>query len=619
MKIESDGRKSWGNDMNIYDERLEKLISDYGLKYKGIIDSTDIHNIVMGLFQERCLTKRIALWGAGRSNSLTSHASVILSKYASCMRGLVCLIDSAKELQGTEFMHYPVISPETIKDRDIELIIVASRANAGSICESIKKYAPWCEVLDIYAELRTRGIVIPYNFYEERSLYTELYDRRIEYEQAKTLKAKSEKLRSLISAYLNIRDIPYTIDFCKEYIKYQYEGFEQIDQFLKDLLNLVEEVKAKNGQRRQDIIIHFIDALRAIDVAFYEGDKITFNILKDYFSNMMYFENAYSTAPTTYESMRSIICEQYPFEVNVYNNNFIYNFEEFSFLPKVYEKGYDIQFYTSEEYRIMFEDERIHYINQIHMSQKLWTLMCNRAVCEKPIMAFLYYPWELHFPLVCGYHSAKPHLPGFVDVGIVDMSDFIENQFADCLHYVDKEFAFYYSFYNEETYLNIFSDHSQIVYDDESFMPYYMYYNNKERATHCTMAISGPGICKGIYQENFSMIDYNKALRKLVLKEQEEIPVRNILLWQYYSCHNKRFRDAAEERGYTDYIDGIHCYMVDGFIYSCTKNGKKEVYSIKNLRDNLIDTETGRDCVAQVEKEYGACEFPDFLDVHFVS
>ena len=163
---------------NQYDERLDNLIKKYGLDYHGIIDSTDIHNIVMGLFQEKCLTKRVALWGAGRSNSLTSHASVILTKYASCMRGLVCLIDSAKELWGTEFMHYPVISPETIKEKNIELIIVASRANAGSICESIKKYAPWCEVLDIYAELRARGIVIPYNFYEERSLYTELYDRR---------------------------------------------------------------------------------------------------------------------------------------------------------------------------------------------------------------------------------------------------------------------------------------------------------------------------------------------------------------------------------------------------------------------------------------------------------
>lgn len=605
--------------MNQYEGQLIELIHKYNFDYQGIIDSTEIHNIVMGLFQERCLDKRIALWGAGRSNSLTSHASVILSKYASCMRGLVCLIDSAKELQGTEFMHYPVISPETIKEKNIDLIIVASRANAASICESIQKYAPWCDVLDIYAELRERGIVIPYNFYEERSLYTELYDRRKEYEQAVTANEKGEKLRNLISAYLNIRDIPYTIAFCREYIENGYDDYQQIEEFLELLLKMVQEIKLKNRQRKGDIVIHFIDALRAIDVAHYEKGHLVFDVLKQYFSNMLFFENAYSTAPTTYESMRSIICEQYPFEVNVYNNKFIYHFDEFPFLPKVYDRGYDIQFYTSEEYRIMFEDERIQYINQIHMSQKLWTMMCNRAVNEKPVMAFLYYPWELHFPLVCGYHRDKPHLPGFVDVGIVDMSDYIEGQFADCLNYVDKEFAFYYEFYNQNTYLNIFSDHSQIVYDDKKFMPYYMYYNNKERATHCTMAISGPEIQNGVYHENFSMIDYNKVLRKMVLKEPEKIPVRDILRWQYYSSHNKRFRDVAEERGYTDYIDGIDCYLVNNYIYSCTKTGKKEVYRLDDLFTNLIETEEGRRCVELVEKEYGESEFPEFLDVHFVS
>lgn len=604
---------------NQYDEKLKTLIHKYGFDYQGIIDSTDIHSIVLGLFQKKCLGKRVALWGAGRSNSLTSHASVILSKYASCLRGLVCLIDSAKELQGTEFMHYPVISPEEIKDKDIELIIVASRANAGSICESIKKYAPWCEVLDIYAELRERGIVIPYNFYEERSLYTELYDRRKEYEQAVTKTEKADKLRSLISAYLNIRDIPYVIDFCKEYMNEKFVDYQNVEEFLHDLLELVNEVKIQNEERKQDIIIHFVDALRAMDVAECKDGKIEFQILKQYFSNMLYFTNAYSTAPTTYESMRSIICEQYPFEVNVYNNKFIYKFEEFPFLSEIYKKGYDIQFYTSEEYRIMFEDERIQYINQIHMSQKLWGMMCNRAVAEKPVMAFVYYPWELHFPLVCGYHREKPHLPGFVDVGIVDMSDYIEGQFEDCLQYLDKEFGFYYEFYNKDTYLNIFSDHSQIVYDENNFMPYYMYYNNKERATHCTMAVSGIGIEKGIYDKNFSMIDYNKALKKWFLKDETDLPVRGILRWQYYSCHNKRFRDAAEERGYTDYIDGIDCYMINGYIYSCTKNGKKEVYCFDDLNRNLIDTEEGRNCEERIIKEFGESEFPEFLDVHFVS
>lgn len=605
--------------MSKFDERLINIIHKYEMDYHGIIDSTEIHNIIMKLFQERCLTKRVALWGAGRSNSLTSHASVIITKYASCMRGLVCLIDSAKELQGKEFMHYPIISPEDIREKNIELIIVASRANAGSIKESIQRYAPWCEVLDIYQELRERGIVIPYNFYEERSLYTELYDRRRAYENAVESDDKALRLRELISAYLNIRDIPYALDFCTEYITNQYPEYEQIEKMKAEIEDLATQIRDITGKRQGDLIVHFIDALRAMDVAAEDNGIVEFKFLKSYFDKMLYMKNAYSTAATTYESMRSIICEQYPYEVNVYENKFIYHFDEFPLLKDVEQKGYDIYFYTSEEYRIMFEDERIRFVNQIHMSQKLWTMMCDRAESDVPVMAFMYYPWELHFPLVCGYHREKPHLPGFVDVGIVDMSDYIERQFEDCLNYVEKQFFFYQEFYNDQTYLNIFSDHSQIVYDSENFMPYYKYYNNKERATHCVMAVSGPGIEPGIYNENFSMIDYNKVMRQVINGTDLLIPKRDILRWQYYSIHNKRFRDVAEERGYTDYIDGIDCYMLDGYIYACTMSGKKEVYRIGDTQNNLINTEAGRKCVQKVLTEYGESIFPAFLNIHFVN
>lgn len=605
--------------MSRLDEQLVEIIHQYEMDYHGIIDSVEIHNIIMKLFQERCLTKRVALWGAGRSNSLTSHASVIITKYASCMRGLVCLIDSAKELQGKEFMHYPIISPADIRERNIELIIVASRANAGSIKESIAKFAPWCEVLDIYQELRERGIVIPYNFYEERSLYTELYDRRKAYEDAQDNDEKALKLKELISAYLNIRDIPYALSYCDEYIKNQYCEHEKIARMKAQIEELIAKIREMNAKRQGDVIVHFIDALRAMDVAKDVDGKVEFTFLKSYFENMLYFKNAYSTAATTYESMRAIVCEQYPYEVNVYENKFIYHFEEFPLLTDIEAKEYDIYFYTSEEYRIMFEDARIRFVNQIHMSQKLWTMMCDRAESIKPVMAFIYYPWELHFPLVCGYHRLKPHLPGFVDVGIVDMSDYIEEQFEDCLNYVEKQFLFYQEFYNEQTYLNIFSDHSQIVYDSENFMPYYKYYNNKERATHCVMAVSGPGVEAGIYHENFSMIDYNKVMRQIFAGSKLDIPKRDILRWQYYSIHNKRFRDAAEERGYTDYIDGIDCYMLDGYIYSCTMNGKKEVYRMGDTKNNLIDTDEGKACMQKALAAYGESVFPEFLNIHFVS
>ena len=86
--------------MNSYEARYDSIIKEHDLTRNDFIDSTKIHNIILELFQKKCLKKKIALWGAGYNNSMTSHAAVLLTKYATCLQGVVCLIDSCKELQG---------------------------------------------------------------------------------------------------------------------------------------------------------------------------------------------------------------------------------------------------------------------------------------------------------------------------------------------------------------------------------------------------------------------------------------------------------------------------------------------------------------------------------------
>ena len=150
---------------NIYENQLEKILHNYDMRCSDVIDSTYVNSLIVKMFQENCTNKRIALWGAGRNNTLTSHASVILGRYISQLQGMVCLIDSAKEVQGGELFGFPIISPEDAIDKELDLIIVASRASAESIRNSIAGILPGCEVLDIYQELRNQGINLYYNFY----------------------------------------------------------------------------------------------------------------------------------------------------------------------------------------------------------------------------------------------------------------------------------------------------------------------------------------------------------------------------------------------------------------------------------------------------------------------
>ena len=188
--------------MNSYEARYDSIIKEHDLTRNDFIDSTKIHNIILELFQKKCLKKKIALWGAGYNNSMTSHAAVLLTKYATCLQGVVCLIDSCKELQGKDLLGYPIIAPEQLKDWDIDLVIISSRSSAESIKQSLHQFGPDCASLDLYQELRDQGIDIHYNFYEERSFYSELYDVRVAYENAK----EEEKAAGKRADRGNIRD-----------------------------------------------------------------------------------------------------------------------------------------------------------------------------------------------------------------------------------------------------------------------------------------------------------------------------------------------------------------------------------------------------------------------------
>lgn len=599
---------------NVYQKRYKDIINKYNFNYTGVIDSIQIHNIIMELFRNRCLNKKIALWGAGRSNSLTSHASVIIKKYATCLQGLRCIIDSCEELQGKDFMGIPVVSPKDIDKFDIDLVIISSRSSASSIKKSLYAVSPSCEYIDIYDELRKSGITILYNFYEEKSMYDELYNLRIRYEEARENDNKAEKLNELIAAYLSIKDFYYAFIFMDEYYNNKLVGYEQIGKMKQELMDLCRDIASRNSSKTEDIIVHFIDCLRGMDL--YNPTTKEFGYLKAYTQESLYFSNAHSTAPTTYESMQSIICEKYPFERNAYNNNFIFSFEQFPLLAEAEKRKMNIQFYISEEYPIMKEDERIRMVNQIHMSEKLWTVATDLAASEVPTFSLLYYPWELHFPLACGYHSKKPVYMGFVDVGIKDMSGFIEQQFQDCLCYVDSEFTFYKELLGDNITTAFFSDHSQIVYDKDKLQPFYLYYNNPDRVTHCSFFIKSRGVQPEVKSGLVSMIDFNRIMKQVIFEKNTDIEYADVIRYQYYSIHNKVLREAGIQCGKEDYVNGMNCFMNDKYVYMCTASGLEEVYQSNGCGENIIDSEEGRKFANYIKNTY-EIEFPDFLTVHF--
>ena len=597
---------------NIYENQLEKILHKYDMKCSDFIDSTYVNSLIVKMFQENCINKRIALWGAGRNNSVTSHASVILSRYMSQLQGMVCLIDSAKEVQGGDMLGFPIISPESAVDKELDLIIVASRASAESIKKSIMDILPGCKVLDIYQELRNQGVDLYYNFYEEKSQYSRLYALRRKYEALSTEPEKKEVLRELIATYLAIRDFAYAFRFVEQYVESGYDTDGSLAAMQREIKQLLQEVKEVNQKRQEDITVYFVDSVRAMDVIEESHGKVTYRFIKPYLEKSLVFSNAYSTGPTTYESLIGILAQQYSFSKDVYADNFMFDIEEVPFLQKACNEGMAIHFYVSEEYRIMKPDKRIRFDNHIHMTEKLWNMACDKATSEKPVLSFAYIVWELHFPLLCGYLRNKPVVNSFYEVGLKDMSSYIEQQFEDCFTYTDKEFLFYEDIIHDGGYSVFFSDHSQVVYDKEHRWPFYKYYNDPDRQTHCLLALQGPSIQAGVYEKYVSMIKFNKILCSYLFDDKTCWEEGGIVRYQYYNVHNPELRRLAKEKDYMEYIDGMDCFASRDYVYMENIHGRREVYRRSNLDNDIAETEEGKHFIDEVSAHF-CLGFPDFL------
>lgn len=599
-----------------FEKRLNEIIGRYGCQAPDITDGKLINSIVLDVFRKRCSGKNVAIWGVGKKNAVNGHCAVIINRYILNLTGLRCLVDSDRDIQGSLFMGYPVIDPSEIKDNDIDIIIIASKGSRINIRENIKRTAPQCEYIDIYEELEKAGYKIDYNFFSEQNIYTELYRQKHLYETSKESMEQERHLQLLIAYYLKIRDFYYAEHYIEEYHNRQFVSSERYLEMLSEIKSLCREVKEINKQRSGDVVIHLIDSLRAMDV--YGKDRegnFKLNIFKDYQDMAAVFTEAYATGPATYESMIGTVKQKLSFEENVYeDNHFMFGIEEFDFLNTIHKKGMPVRFYNSKDYLVMNPCDEIYMKEQLHMSEKLWTMACDIAESDVPTFNFAYYPWELHFPMLCGYMTNEPQIKQFADVGLEDMSGFIKQQFADCLDYVDKQFSYYKSFFAGDMTTVIMADHSQPVYDESRNDPYFMFYNDKDRVCHVAFMIVDRRLKAGVYDGLISMLDFNLIMEKAVFGHEVYVPEREIVQYQFYNVQNRRLREVAAQRGLMGYTEGIQCFLSKKYLYVKTAKGIQEVYALPDNKTNVIDTSEGKEFAEYVEGHFDT-GFPDFWTV----
>lgn len=567
----------------MYEEKLNKILSDSGLPQVDLdkLEQTSDWNIK--LLQEKCVGKRVAMWGAGDGNSLTSKSGVLLRAYGTYLQGTVCFIDSNPQLWGMEYIGLPVIAPGEIKKWGIECIVIASSVRwQDAIEKECMKYLPKEAIVRPNIALITSNA-------RESNLYLYMHKLRSDYKNLQDPLSKAKILSELISCYLSIRDFAFAFQFIDEYRKNDYPGANRMASLKQELEELLSEMSDKVSGRRKDMLIFFADRLNRR-----ECERLDmFSCMKQRALN---FTDANATGLYTYESMASILLGRMPLEQQIYGNDLDYAADEVPLIKKTKELGYSLSVESIPGYPI-FKGEEISISYSSFVSQKLWRFFST--LCENGGKVFTYlYVYESHNPELCGYHPDASY-EELLQM-LKENNKYYRKYYRDCLRYIDSVFSFYYKMFPKDMYLVVHSDHSFLPTDDEAAVG-----GRNKLLLQKQYCVEVPFIVQGFeltgeYNGIFSMIYFTDVMLQLLDGGRLELKQGEPVNYQMQPVHSKTWRAELIAEGMEKYIGEVDVYVSGEYICMILEGGSIEIYRCGNLYEDIAGTEEGRRYLEEV-------------------
>ncbi|MGN2337484.1 sulfatase-like hydrolase/transferase [Clostridium cagae] len=578
--------------MNYYNERLEKIIEEYMKKFNINIENINIEPLISEFIVKNCKGKRMAIWGAG------IHTAKLFEKFSTELKDTICIIDNNERLMDSTFMGHNVVSAKDISKYKLECIIVSSYGSRMKIREEIECIAPYAKYIDIYENFERNNVNISGSFYDNDGQYYEINKILDLYRNATTVIEKQDLLMELIFKYLNIKDFIYTNKFITEYVFNKYKDFEIFEKLKNELEELISEMKRKVKNRKSDISLFYMDALRAKDVFGCLNKESNMEYLNEKLKESMVFKNAYATSIFTYESFISMLGGKMPFENKYYNKQEIKTCES-DFLNKVSSYNYKFNVFSAY-YDSFIKDEQAYYeTKKIYISQVLWDYFCYLAEKNEDKTKFfslLYFNWGIHPPHICGYHKKMPvHHIGFHVAAHSQKANQSEEEFVtqyeECMIYVDKQLEFFMELLPSEEIKVIFSDHGQIIENaTKEIKDFGSLVGWHDVRYHVPLIINSSKLPSMQYDGLFSMIDFGELILNL-MNNRINIKNRNIVEMQLEPIYNKHMVNTYVNAGYEDYVHGFKVFRTNEYKYVVTGNGKEKFYKLSDERINLIEDE----------------------------
>lgn len=509
------------------------------------------------------------------------HTERILGDYVSELKDIYFIIDNNEE--KTSNTGYCVIPERSIKDTNIDGVIISSYRYRDEIKESLFRNYPNIDYLDIYEEGEKRGIHSESAYYSHNpyEVYMRInaYMRRIDEN-----KEDVYTLRLLLTDLLRIKDFRLSLSTSLRIFECTAEKTDfQIYKKIKDLKELFWKQARSIDER--NVLLFCADGLRSVD--FSEDDGLT-RVYNEVKKRAVIYSNAYSYSTSTYESLLPSFSER----DNAGKESEIPS-DECRFIKMALDEGRKVYFYC-DSYKII-EDDRINYTKCSQtITQKIWDFVLD----AKSVTNGLFYIHELY---ESHYSFANPYTTtNLVARGTTIFFDFLPQngghlqtdytlQHSDSMRYLDDTLVEFFK--NVNCQILFFADHGNIVLDKNTTLEKLgdTCFTASEDCIRIPLAIISPKVAPRIDDMIMSLWDINNIVISL-MQNKEFIPERReYIRIGRNRIYNPEFHEIYKMAGKEKYLLAFTGTVSNkGIKHLYFEDGTEEMYDITLGDDRRI-------------------------------
>lgn len=560
--------------MNKYDKYLNEIIEEI-FDEKQYLEK-NIFNEVGKILKETCIGKKFAIWGSG------DHTTQLYKYFSSEIKDAEFILDNDKSKEGKKFLKFDIRYPDVEKIKLIDVILISSFSCVEQIEEQIKKMDVEVEVINIYDKLEKKGVKLQAAFYSDASIYTDIYKLKKAFNEKK----QENILKDIILNYLKIRDINNAKKYINIYINNNYDKYNKMIELLRRLEYIENDIIDRINEKAKDnIFIFYWDALRYKDV---HSKNTQMKYINSILNQSTYFTNTYSPSIFTYDSVQTILTGLDKNNAEIKDKKIVSD-EHCEFIKEAQSKGYKIKIYTN--YWDIIEGEKIEHFNSDYATLTIWNAVCNMAASSDSKNIYILYFWqETHPPHFCGNHEKIPfeHSTPFSGSKCTMQSqEDYNNQYNECLRYIDEVMEYYYSILGENTLKILFSDHGQIIeqatYELKDIGTLAGWHDDR---VHIPLVITGGHISKKRIDGLFSMSKFNEIMKLILDKKQISLDIEDKIYFRFSKMYNAIMVNNYKKAKMEDYVHGFIVYMNDK--YKCVITGNNKIRYFYKSNDNEI-------------------------------